>query len=151
MRPSTLAAVTVEVDPAEAQSLRREWVAAELPVPLVVLDSPYRDITEPIMDYIARLRRQSPRELVAVVIPEYVVGHWWEGLLHNQSALRLKQRLRLVPNVMVISVPYQLAAAADLVAEEEAVEAASASTLQAAAEREAARADRLGRLPVTTR
>ena len=151
MRPSTLAAVTVEVDPAEAQSLRREWVAAELPVPLVVLDSPYRDITEPIMDYIARLRRQSPRELVAVVIPEYVVGHWWEGLLHNQSALRLKLRLRLVPNVMVISVPYQLAAASDLVAEEEAVEAASASTLQAAAEREAARADRLGRLPVTTR
>jgi amino acid transporter len=151
MRPSTLAAVTVEVDPAEAQTLRREWVAAELPVPLVVLDSPYRDITEPIMDYIARLRRQSPRELVAVVIPEYVVGHWWEGLLHNQSALRLKLRLRLVPNVMVISVPYQLAAAADLVAEEEAVEAASASTLQAAAEREAARADRLGRLPVTTR
>lgn len=151
MRPSTLAAVTVEVDPAEAQSLRREWVAAELPVPLVVLDSPYRDITEPIMDYIARLRRQSPRELVAVVIPEYVVGHWWEGLLHNQSALRLKLRLRLVPNVMVISVPYQLAAASDLVAEEEAVEAASASTLRAAAEREAARADRLGRLPVTTR
>ena len=151
MRPSTLAAVTVEVDPAEAQTLRREWVAAELPVPLVVLDSPYRDITEPIMDYIARLRRQSPRELVAVVIPEYVVGHWWEGLLHNQSALRLKLRLRLVPNVMVISVPYQLAAASDLVAEEEAVEAASASTLQAAAEREAARADRLGRLPVTTR
>ncbi|MFN8083350.1 MAG: APC family permease [Dermatophilaceae bacterium] len=151
MRPSTLAAVTVEVDAAEAQTLRREWVAAELPVPLVVLDSPYRDITEPIMDYIARLRRQSPRELVAVVIPEYVVGHWWEGLLHNQSALRLKLRLRLVPNVMVISVPYQLAAASDLVAEEEAVEAASASTLQAAAEREAARADRLGRLPVTTR
>lgn len=151
MRPSTLAAVTVEVDPAEAQSLRREWVAAELPVPLVVLDSPYRDITEPIMDYIARLRRQSPRELVAVVIPEYVVGHWWEGLLHNQSALRLKLRLRLVPNVMVISVPYQLAAASDLVAEEEAVEAASASTLRAAAEREAARADRVGRLPVTTR
>ena len=151
MRPSTLAAVTVEVDPAEAQTLRREWVAAELPVPLVVLDSPYRDITEPIMDYIARLRRQSPRELVAVVIPEYVVGHWWEGLLHNQSALRLKLRLRLVPNVMVISVPYQLAAASDLVAEEEAVEAASASTLRAAAEREAARADRLGRLPVTTR
>lgn len=151
MRPSTLAAVTVEVDPAEAQALRREWLAAELPVPLVVLDSPYRDITEPIMDYIARLRRQSPRELVAVVIPEYVVGHWWEGLLHNQSALRLKLRLRLVPNVMVISVPYQLAAASDLVAQEEAVEAASASTLQAAAEREAARADRLGRLPVTTR
>jgi len=56
-----------------------------------------------------------------------------------------------VPNVMVISVPYQLAAASDLVAEEEAVEAASASTLRAAAEREAARADRLGRLPVTTR
>jgi amino acid transporter len=151
VRPSTLAAVTVEVDPAEAQSLRREWVAAELPVPLVVLDSPYRDITEPIMDYIARLRRQSPRELVAVVIPEYVVGHWWEGLLHNQSALRLKLRLRLVPNVMVISVPYQLAAASDLVAQEEAVEAASASTLRAAAEREAARADRVGRLPVTTR
>ncbi len=60
------------------------------------------------MDHIARLRQQSPRDLVAVFVPEYVVGHWWEELLHNQSALRLKLRLRLLGNVMVTSVPYQL-------------------------------------------
>jgi amino acid transporter len=141
-RPSTIAAVTVEVDPDETAALRAAWVAADLPVPLVVLDSPYREITEPIIDYIGRIRGQSPRELVAVFVPEYVVGHWWESLLHNQSALRLKLRLRLLSNVMVISVPYQLAAASDVVAEEEALEARSLAEREEAAVLDAARARR---------
>jgi hypothetical protein len=54
------------------------------------------------------LRRESPRDLVTVYVPEYVVGHWWEQLLHNQSALRLKTRLLFAPGVMVVSVPWQL-------------------------------------------
>ena len=58
------------------------------------------------------MRRESPRDVVAVFIPEYVVGHWWENLLHNQSALWLKSRLLFTPGVMVISVPWQLASAA---------------------------------------
>ena len=74
-------------------------------MPLKVLDSPYREITRPVLEYVKRLRRKSPRDVVTVFIPEYVVGHWWEQLLHNQSALRLKSRLLFQPGVMVTSVP----------------------------------------------
>jgi hypothetical protein len=77
-------------------------------VPLTVLDSPYRDITGPILEYVAQLRHAGPRDVVVVYIPEYVVGHWWEHLLHNQSALRLKARLLFQEGVMVTSVPWQL-------------------------------------------
>jgi hypothetical protein len=83
-------------------------------VPLKVLHSPYRDVTGPVLDYVKDVRRTSPRDLVAVFIPEYVVGHWWEALLHNQSALRLKARLLFQPGVMVINVPWQLGSAAVL-------------------------------------
>jgi hypothetical protein len=79
-----------------------------MPVPLKVLDSPFREITRPIIDYVRSVRRASPRDVVTVFIPEYVVGHWWEHLLHNQSALRLKGRLLFTPGVMVTSVPWQL-------------------------------------------
>ena len=74
-------------------------------MPLTVLDSPYRDITGPVLDYVAGVRRDGPRDLVVVYMPEYVVGHWWEHLLHNQSALRLKARLLFQPGVMVTNVP----------------------------------------------
>jgi hypothetical protein len=65
-------------------------------------------VTRPVVDYVRSVRRDSPRDVVTVYIPEYVVGHWWEQLLHNQSALRLKGRLLFQPGVMVTSVPYQL-------------------------------------------
>ena len=78
-------------------------------VPLTVVDSPYREITGPIIDYVKSVRRDSPRDVVTVFIPEYVVGKWWENLLHNQSALRIKGRLLFEPGVMVTSVPWQLA------------------------------------------
>jgi hypothetical protein len=80
-------------------------------VPLTILDSPYRDVTGSIVDYIRNLRRDSPRDVVCVFIPEYVVGHWWEQILHNQTALRLKARLLFQPGVMVTSVPWQLGSA----------------------------------------
>ncbi|WP_282944988.1 APC family permease [Cellulomonas endometrii] len=108
-RPQVLEAVTVGVDPAEAQALRDQWEAMDLPVPLRILDSPFREITRPIITYVRSIRRDSPRDLVVVYIPEYVVGHWWEQLLHNQSALRLKGRLLFTPGVVVASVPWQLA------------------------------------------
>lgn len=126
-RPSTLTALTVQVDAEETEALNRAWVDADLPVPLTVLDSPYREITEPIIDYIARIRRESPRDLVAMFIPEYVVGHWWEELLHNQSALRLKVRLRLLGNVMTTSVPYLLESATSEAEAERALEAVAAA------------------------
>ncbi len=111
-RPSTLEALTVQVDEGDAAALQDEWDRRQIPVPLKVLDSPYREITRPLIDYVRDLRRDSPRDIVTVYVPEYVVGHWWEQLLHNQSALRLKTRLLFTPGVMVVSVPYQLASSA---------------------------------------
>ncbi|GAB3155878.1 APC family permease [Microbispora hainanensis] len=108
-RPSTLEAVTVSVDADEASRLREEWDRRGIAVPLKILDSPYREITGPVLEYVKSLRRRSPRDVVTVYIPEYVVGRWWEHLLHNQSALRLKGRLLFKPGVMVTSVPFQLA------------------------------------------
>jgi hypothetical protein len=107
-RPDTLTAVTVSTSAKEARDLQARWAERGIPVPLTVLDSPYRDITGPVLDYVASLRHDAPRDLVAVYLPEYVVGHWWEHLLHNQSALRLKARLLFQRQVMVISVPWQL-------------------------------------------
>ncbi len=107
-RPSTLEALTVDVDEEETQRLQEEWDERGIPVPLKVIDSPYREITKPVVDYVRGLRRDSPRDIVTVYIPEYVVGHWWETLLHNQSALRLKSRLLFTPGVMAVSVPWQL-------------------------------------------
>ncbi len=107
-RPSVLEAVTVMVEPEETARLQREWDEREIPVPLRALESPYREVTRPIVDYVRSIRRDSPRDLVVVYVPEYVVGHWWEQALHNQSALRLKGRLHFTPGVMVASVPWQL-------------------------------------------
>jgi amino acid transporter len=107
-RPDTLTAVTVNVDDADTRTIQSEWEAREIPVPLTVVDSPYREITRPIIDFVKSVRRESPRDVVTVFIPEYVVGKWWEHLLHNQSALRLKGRLLYEPGVMVVSVPWQL-------------------------------------------
>ncbi len=107
-RPDTLTALTVRTNPAETERLTRDWSDRDIPVPLTVLESPYRDITGPVLSYVARVRRESPRDLVVVFIPEYVVRRWWEHLLHNQSALRLKTRLLFQRGVMVTSVPWQL-------------------------------------------
>jgi amino acid transporter len=107
-RPHDLTALTVSVDPEDSRALQEEWDRRALPVPLTIIDSPYREITRPILEYVRRIRLASPRDVVTVFIPEYVVGRWWEQLLHNQSALRLKGRLLFQPGVMVTSVPYQL-------------------------------------------
>ncbi len=108
LRSDTLEALSVNVDADETKALREEWERRGIDVPLKVLDSPYREVTRPVIEYVKSLRAQSPRDVVSVIIPEYVVGHWYEHLLHNQSALRLKGRLLFTPGVMVTSVPYQL-------------------------------------------
>jgi amino acid transporter len=108
-RPDTLTALTVNVDDVETRALLAEWERLNLPVRLTVLESPFREVTNPVIEYIRQLRRERPGDVVSVFVPEYVVGHWWEHLLHNQSALRLKGRLLFQPGVMVTSVPWQLA------------------------------------------
>ncbi|MDA8439587.1 MAG: APC family permease [Propionibacterium sp.] len=107
-RPSTLAAVTVAVDGDGSDRLVQVWNALSLDVPLSVIASPYREVTGPFIDYVRRLRSGNPRDIVCVYIPEYVVGHWWEQLLHNQTALMIRTRLHFMSNVMVTSVPFQL-------------------------------------------
>ena len=107
-RPNVLEGVYVSVDQAATNRLLEEWDERNLGVPLKVLHSPYRELVRPIVEYATEIRRANPRGVVAVYIPEYVVGRWWEQLLHNQTALRLKGRLLFAPGVMVTSVPYQL-------------------------------------------
>ncbi|GGM96750.1 hypothetical protein GCM10009721_24340 [Terrabacter tumescens] len=107
-RPSTLTALTVCVDPDQVHTIEHQWVEADLPVSLTMLDSPFRDITAPLVEHVQHLRSDNPHDLVVVFIPEYVIDRWWEGILHNQSALRLKLRLLTLPGVVVTSVPYHL-------------------------------------------
>ncbi|SDI90648.1 Amino acid transporter [Actinokineospora alba] len=111
-RPDVLEAITVNVDDLDTKRLVVEWDKQNFTVPLKVIESPYREITKPVLDYVKRVRTDNPRDVVTVFIPEYVVGHWWEQFLHNQSALRLKGRLLFQSGVMVTSVPWQLASSA---------------------------------------
>ncbi len=111
LRPHTLEAITVTLDDEEAAQLRRDWDSADLDIALTVIESPYREITRPILSYVRRYPCSGPRDIITVIIPEYVVGHWWEQLLHNQSALRLKTRLLFVPNVVIIDIPWHLPSA----------------------------------------
>ncbi len=113
-RPDSLTALTVNVDDHDTRNLQAEWERRGIPAPLTVVESPYREITRPILDFVRSKRRDSPRDVVTVFIPEYVVGRWWEHLLHNQSALRLKGRLLFEPGVMVTSVPWQLSSIDDV-------------------------------------
>jgi amino acid transporter len=107
-RPSTLVGLHVDLDATSTARLEKQWLRRGVPVPLVTVASPFRDVTGPVIDHVRRQRRESPRDIVAVYVPEYVVRHWWEHLLHNQSALRLKSRLLFLPGVIVTSVPLQL-------------------------------------------
>ncbi|WCE42019.1 APC family permease [Brevibacterium sp. BDJS002] len=107
-RSSQLEAITVAVDEESAGALQRQWNEMALPVPLTVLDSPYRELLRPLLAHVLAIRRRSPRDLVIVYIPQFIVGRWWEHILHNQVALKLRTRLLLVPNVVVVSVPWRL-------------------------------------------
>ncbi len=108
MRPTSLDALIVAVDPRDVRGLREQWDAHDIDVPLQVLSSPYRDFTRPVIDYVRDSCARHPRGAVTIVIPEYLVGRWWEQPLHNQSALRLKAGLLFTPGVSVVSVPYRL-------------------------------------------
>jgi amino acid transporter len=107
-RPDTLTALTAAITLEDVRRLQDDWNDRDIPVPLTIVDAPYRDLTESVLEYVAEVHRDHPRDLIVVYIPEYVVSRWWEHLLHNQSALRLKARLLFQRNVMVTSVPWQL-------------------------------------------
>lgn len=104
-RPSTLVGLHVMTDRSDVETLQLEWDRRGVPVSLVILDSPYRDVTGPAVEYVRELHDKRPGDMIAVYVPEYVVSHWWEAILHNQSAIRLKTRLLFVPGVVTTSVP----------------------------------------------
>jgi hypothetical protein len=106
--PDVLEAVTIAVNDEDTRELLAEWERRGVPVPLKVLEAPYRDMLRPLVDYVRTLRQRAPKAVVSVFIPEYVTMHWWQGVLHNQSALRLKARLLFTPGGVVVNVPYQL-------------------------------------------
>jgi hypothetical protein len=110
-RPDVLEAVTMTTDEQETRELLAAWEQRGIQVPLKVLDAPYRDLLRPLMDYIQQLRREKPRAVIAVYVPEYVTSRWWQNLLHNQNALRFKARLLFTPGVVMVSVPYHLGVA----------------------------------------
>jgi amino acid transporter len=105
LQPDFLHAVSVSYDPEQADRLREQWERFDFGVPLDVVDSPYREINEPVLEYLDELDQRSSSDVVTVIIPELVVHHWWQQLLHNQTALWLKARLLFRGGTVVTSVP----------------------------------------------
>ena len=101
-------AVHVTNDTDTADELRRQWPEWAGGAELVIIESPYRALIGPLLAYLDVLQRQDPTRPVLVVLSEFVPRHWWENLLHNQTALRLKLRLFTRPNTIVADVPYHL-------------------------------------------
>ena len=101
-------AVYVNVNPESLVQLKKDWPVWGSHVKLVVLQSPFRSMTEPLLDYIDRMEKEHPSDYITVVLPEFVVKHWWHHLLHNQSALTLKAALLFRPRVVTTSVPFHL-------------------------------------------
>jgi amino acid transporter len=101
-------AVYVEIDPAATKAVRAQWPEWGQNVELVVLESPYRSLMEPLLEYIEQVQRHDPHGYVTVILPEFVPGRLWQHLLHNQHALLIKGALLFMPNVVVTSVPYHL-------------------------------------------
>jgi hypothetical protein len=103
-------AVHVTDDVASAEQLRREWEEWAPGVEMVIVESPFRSLTGPLLAYIDALQETHPGDTITVVLPEFVPSTWWEHLLHNQTALRLKAALLFHPGVVVSNVPYHMAA-----------------------------------------
>lgn len=101
-------AIHVSDDKAENDALQAEWSKYEHLADLVIINSPYRSVVTPILNYIDAIDRRNPNDTVTVVLPEFVAKHWWERLLHNQTALRLKTALLFRPGTVVTNVPYHL-------------------------------------------
>jgi len=101
-------AIHIMEDQDDLEHFRAGWDEANLDVPLVVIESPYRALVKPILRYIDEIERQRPNDTLTVVLPEFVARHWWEQILHNQTALRLKAALLFRPGTVVTSVPYHL-------------------------------------------
>ena len=113
--PTSLELVSVVEGEEQGETIRRQWHESELPVPLTLLSAPYRDIHSVILQYVRSRRQANPSEMLVVYMPQFLVSHFWENFVHNQSALRLRRSLLNVPGVVITMVPWKLG-------EDEAVE-----------------------------
>ena len=107
-RHNSIEAVHVSIDEDATAELERAWLAQNIKVPLNVLESPYRDISSPLIKYIKARRETHGAEVVTIYTPQYIVGHWWEHLLHNHKARRIRHKLALVHGVVIALVPWLL-------------------------------------------
>jgi hypothetical protein len=108
LSPTQLRAVTFNVDTDETMRVLNEWANVVDDVPLEAVDSPYREVTRPLVKYARELRASMPDSVVSVIVPEFVVRRWWHQFLHNQTALSIKYALVFEPGIVVTSVPYHL-------------------------------------------
>lgn len=106
--PSSLELVSVVSDDAEEERILQQWEESGVPVPLTLLSSPFRDITDVVVSFVRNQRRRSPGEVVFVYLPQFLVSHWWENAMHNQTATRLRRALLRVPGVLIVMVPWEL-------------------------------------------
>jgi hypothetical protein len=106
--PERVTAVHITDDPAREEEIRRQWDDLDCGGNLVVIESPYRSLLGPLVAYIDAVREVHPGETISVVFPEFVPKHWWQLLVHNQTALRTRAMLRSHPGIVVITVPYHL-------------------------------------------
>jgi amino acid transporter len=108
LAPSHLVAITVVSDEDEQNEIEKDWTVHDIEVPLEIVYSPYRELTRPVLRYIDELEARWDDDIITVLLPEFVVRHWWGNLLHNQSALLLKGRLLFRKGTVVTSLPYHL-------------------------------------------
>lgn len=108
LNPNYLVAVRLVEGDEEADEVQKVWLDAGFDIPLETVYSPYRELRRPLLEFLDRLDEQYENDNVTVIIPEFVVSHWWENILHNQSALRIKRWLLFRRGTMVTSVPYHI-------------------------------------------
>ena len=108
LNPNYLVAVRLVDSDEEAAEVNKVWLDAGFDIPLETVYSPYRELRRPLLEFLDRLDEQYENDNVTVIIPEFVVRHWWENILHNQSALRIKRWLLFRRGTMVTSVPYHI-------------------------------------------
>ncbi|MGD9712477.1 MAG: APC family permease [Thermomicrobiales bacterium] len=101
-------ALHISDDEESIEKVKEEWGNLGTDIQLLIIESPYRSLIGPLLSYLDEVNVQRPGDTVTVVLPEFIARHWWEHLLHNQSALRIKAALLFRPGTVVTSVPYHL-------------------------------------------
>jgi len=104
--------IHIASDPERAEAFKQEWKAYGMKVPLKIIESPYREFSAPLIEYLENHRERYGRERIAVYMPKLIVGHWWEHIFHNHRANRISRRLLYVHGTMLVTVPWRLQSAA---------------------------------------